>query len=123
MEESNHPQATQHQKDYRPWGWFEVLSSKRGFQVKKIVVFLKRHFGLQSHEHRSEHWVVVKGQATVTIADTKKEVMEGESVLFKDVKASFRKWGSDDLIIIEVQIGNYLGEDDITRYEDVYKRQ
>ena len=67
---------------------------------------------------------MVKGQATVTIADTKKEVMEGESVFVpRTSKHRLENRGSDDLIIIEVQIGNYLGEDDITRYEDVYKRQ
>ena len=111
-------------KDYRPWGWFESLALGDRFQVKRICVTPGAALSLQSHECRSEHWIVVEGTAKVTIEDEVKLVTEGQSV-FVPIGAKHRMEnpGRSLMVLIEVQIGTYLGEDDITRYEDIYKRQ
>jgi mannose-1-phosphate guanylyltransferase / mannose-6-phosphate isomerase len=116
-------QATQHIKDYRPWGWFESLANMPGYQVKRLHVYPGATLSLQSHEHRSEHWVVVDGTATIQIEDSIKSVATNESV-YIHVGQKHRLANDTDapLTVIEVQTGSYLGEDDIIRYEDVYNR-
>lgn len=110
-------------KDYRPWGWFESLALGDNFQVKRICVNPGAALSLQSHCHRSEHWVVVMGTAKVTIDDTVKLVTEGQSVYVPlGSKHRMENPGVTPMILIEVQIGSYLGEDDIIRYEDLYAR-
>ena len=111
-------------KDHRPWGWFESLALGERFQVKRIYVKPGASLSLQSHNHRSEHWIVVEGTAKVTIDDNVKLVTEGQSV-YVPLGAIHRmeNTGKDTMVLIEVQIGTYLGEDDIIRYEDVYKRE
>ena len=110
-------------KDHRPWGWFESLALGDRFQVKRICVKPGAALSLQSHKHRSEHWIVVEGTAKVTIDDEIKLVSEGQSV-YVPLGAKHRMENPSKLpmVLIEVQIGTYLGEDDITRYEDVYAR-
>ena len=110
-------------KDHRPWGWFESLASGSCFQVKRIYVKPGAALSLQSHNHRSEHWIVVEGIAKVTIGDEIKLVTEGHSV-YVPLGEKHRMENAEKLpmVLIEVQIGNYLGEDDIIRYEDVYAR-
>jgi mannose-1-phosphate guanylyltransferase/mannose-6-phosphate isomerase len=110
-------------KDHRPWGWFESLALGDRFQVKRICVKPGAALSLQSHKHRSEHWIVVEGTAKVTIDDEIKLVSEGQSV-YVPLGAKHRMENPSKLpmVLIEVQIGTYLGEDDIIRYEDVYAR-
>ena len=110
-------------KDHRPWGWFESLSLGERFQVKRICVKPGASLSLQSHNHRSEHWIVVEGTAKVTIDEDVKLVTEGQSV-YVPLGAVHRMEnpGKLPMVLIEVQIGTYLGEDDIIRYEDVYMR-
>ena len=110
-------------KDHRPWGWFESLALGDRFQVKRICVKPGAALSLQSHKHRSEHWIVVEGTAKVTIDDEVKLVNEGQSV-YVPLGAKHRMENPSKLpmVLIEVQIGTYLGEDDIIRYEDVYAR-
>ena len=110
-------------KDHRPWGWFESLALGERFQVKRICVKPGGSLSLQSHNHRSEHWIVVEGTAKVTIDDDVKLVTEGESV-YVPLGAVHRMEnpGKLPMILIEVQIGTYLGEDDIIRYRDMYDR-
>ena len=109
--------------DHRPWGWFESLVKGPRFQVKRIYVNPGASLSLQSHQHRSEHWVVVEGTATVQIADSIMTISEGKSIYVPlGEKHRLENLGKLPLIVIEVQIGAYLGEDDITRYNDVYKR-
>ena len=116
-------EAERFPKDYRPWGWFESLAYEEHFQVKRIYVNPSAALSLQSHKYRSEHWVVVKGIAEVTIGDTLSKISEGESVYVPLGEIHrLRNPSSEPLIIIEVQLGSYLGEDDITRYEDHYAR-
>ena len=110
-------------KDHRPWGWFESLALGERFQVKRICVKPGAALSLQSHNHRSEHWIVVEGTAKITIDDKVKLVSEGQSV-YVPLGAVHRMEnpGKLPMLLIEVQIGGYLGEDDIIRYEDVYSR-
>ena len=116
-------QAEVFPKDHRPWGWFESLALGERFQVKRICVKPGASLSLQSHNHRSEHWVVVAGTAKVTIDEDVKLVTEGQSV-YVPLGAVHRmeNLGKFPMLLIEVQIGTYLGEDDIIRYEDIYQR-
>ncbi len=117
-------QAEVFPKDYRPWGWFESLAMGEGFQVKRIHVKPGAALSLQSHEHRSEHWIVVEGTARVTIDDTAQTMAEGQSVYVPlGARHRLENPGEFPMVLIEVQIGNYLGEDDIVRYEDLYARK
>ena len=117
-------QAEELPRDHRPWGWFESLTVGEGFQVKRIHVKPGAALSLQSHNHRSEHWVVVEGAAKVTIDDTVQSVTEGQSVYVPlGSRHRLENPGKYPMVLIEVQIGNYLGEDDIVRYEDLYARR
>lgn len=116
-------QAEQFPKDHRPWGWFESLVISDRFQVKRIVVHPGGALSLQSHHHRAEHWIVVQGTARVTVDDTVKLVAENESVYIPlGAVHRLENPGKVAMVLIEVQTGAYLGEDDIIRYEDVYAR-
>ena len=116
-------QAETFPKDHRPWGWFESLALGERFQVKRIFVKPGAALSLQSHHHRSEHWIVVHGTAKVTIDEDVKLITEGQSV-YVPLGAVHRMEnpGKLPMVLIEVQIGTYLREDDIIRYEDVYAR-
>ena len=110
-------------KNFRPWGWYETLILQKSYQVKKIVLYKDQSISLQLHHHRSEHWVVTKGIALVTNNDKEYELNKGESTFIpKKTKHRLKNIGQDDLEIIEVQIGDYLGEDDIVRFDDKYGR-
>jgi mannose-1-phosphate guanylyltransferase len=107
----------------RPWGTYYNALEETGFKIKKIVVKPNSRLSLQSHEHRSEHWVVAEGQALVTVGD--KEIkMERDQYIYipKGSIHRLQNLGQNDLVLIEVQLGNYLGEDDIKRYQDDYNR-
>ena len=108
---------------FRPWGHYETLIKESKYHVKKIMVNPKARLSLQSHRYRSEHWVIVDGKATVILDKKEKTISENESI-YVPVGTKHRLENKEDipLIIIEVQTGNYLEEDDITRYEDDYKR-
>ena len=110
-------------KDHRPWGWFESLVIGDKFQVKKLYVKSGAELSLQSHQHRSEHWVVVAGIADVTVGEDVNVLVEGQSI-YVPLGATHRLKNTQNtpLVVIEVQIGSYLGEDDIVRYEDIYSR-
>ena len=117
------PQAETFPVDYRPWGWFESLVVGRRFQVKRIVVHPGAALSLQSHHHRSEHWIVVEGTARVTVDAEVKLVTENQSVYIPlGAVHRMENPGKVPMVLIEVQTGSYLGEDDIIRYEDVYAR-
>lgn len=109
--------------DHRPWGNFESLVAQNRFQVKRITVNPGASLSLQSHHHRSEHWIVVEGTASVTINNETRLIAEGESV-YVPLGAVHRMEnpGKLPMVLIEVQTGAYLGEDDIIRYEDAYDR-
>jgi mannose-1-phosphate guanylyltransferase / mannose-6-phosphate isomerase len=116
-------QAQSFPKDHRPWGWFESLVVGERFQVKRIHVHPGAALSLQSHFHRSEHWIVVEGTARVTIDDEVKLVTENQSVYIPlGSQHRLENPGKLPMVLIEVQTGAYVGEDDIVRYEDVYAR-
>ena len=118
------PQVTEdHLKVHRPWGSYQSLDTGERHQVKRIIVKAGGRLSLQKHHHRSEHWIVVRGAAKVTIDDAEKIVHENESV-YIPIGATHRleNPGKIPLELIEVQTGSYLGEDDIVRIEDDYRR-
>ncbi len=119
-----HPQLTLcHRRQYRPWGQFESLHTGERFQVKRLLVSPGAALSLQLHHHRAEHWVVVQGVADVTCGDGTFRLREDESTYIPvDVPHRLANPGPDVLEIIEVQLGDYLGEDDIVRLEDRYGR-
>ncbi|MCZ8375715.1 MAG: mannose-1-phosphate guanylyltransferase/mannose-6-phosphate isomerase [Beijerinckiaceae bacterium] len=117
------PQANNHARMYRPWGWYQTLELQGRFQVKRIVVYPGGKLSLQKHFHRAEHWVVVRGTARVTVDNDLRELTENQSVYIPlGAVHRLENPGKIDVEIIEVQTGSYLGEDDIIRLEDVYQR-
>jgi mannose-1-phosphate guanylyltransferase / mannose-6-phosphate isomerase len=110
-------------KEFRPWGTFEPLHKGQRHQVKHIVVEPGGRLSLQSHLHRAEHWVVVAGQATITVGEHTATYCAGQHVFIeKQQKHRLENYTQEPVTIVEVQIGDYLGEDDITRYDDAYGR-
>lgn len=116
-------QAESFPRDHRPWGWYESLVLSERFQVKRIVVHPGAALSLQSHHHRAEHWIVVSGTAEVTIGTEVRLVTENQSVYIPlGAVHRMKNPGKVPMVLIEVQTGAYLGEDDIIRYEDDYAR-
>jgi mannose-1-phosphate guanylyltransferase/mannose-1-phosphate guanylyltransferase/mannose-6-phosphate isomerase len=112
-----------HKQVYRPWGWYEGIDAGDRFQVKRIMVKPGEKLSLQKHHHRAEHWVIVSGTASVTCGDAVMLLTENQSTYIPlGTVHRLENPGKVDLHIIEVQSGAYLGEDDIVRFEDVYKR-
>ncbi|EDN67765.1 Mannose-1-phosphate guanylyltransferase/mannose-6-phosphate isomerase [Beggiatoa sp. PS] len=116
-------EADLHRKVYRPWGYYETIDIESRFQVKRITVNPGASLSLQMHYHRSEHWVVVKGTALITRGDKTFILGENQSTYISiGVKHRLENPGKLPLEIIEIQLGSYLGEDDIVRFEDIYGR-
>jgi mannose-1-phosphate guanylyltransferase/mannose-6-phosphate isomerase len=123
LKANNRPEAVTHRRVYRPWGYYQSADMGSRYQVKRIGVNPGARLSLQKHFHRSEHWVVVRGTAEVTVDDKVQLVHENESI-YVPIGAVHRlaNPGKIPLELIEVQVGSYLGEDDIVRLEDVYQR-
>jgi mannose-1-phosphate guanylyltransferase/mannose-6-phosphate isomerase len=119
----NHRAAVEHRRIYRPWGYYQDIDIAPRYRVKRIVVKPGSKLSLQKHFHRSEHWVVVKGTAEVTLGEGVRSVHENESI-YIPIGSVHRlaNPGKIPLELIEVQVGSYLGEDDIVRLDDVYGR-
>lgn len=116
-------EATEHRKAYRPWGSYQQIAAGPRFQVKHIRVKPGGRLSLQSHHHRAEHWVVVRGTAEVTCDDQQMLLTENQSTYIPlGAVHRLENPGKVELELIEVQSGSYLGEDDIVRYDDVYGR-
>ena len=116
-------QAEAFARDHRPWGHYETLALDARFQVKRIVVKPGASLSLQSHHHRSEHWIVVSGTARVTVDDKVQLLTENQSVYIPlGAVHRMENPGKVPMVLIEVQTGVYLEEDDIVRYEDIYAR-
>jgi len=124
LQEQGRPEADLHRQVFRPWGSYDSLDAGDGFQVKRLVVKPGAVLSLQSHKQRAEHWVVVRGVATITLDDEEFELRVNESTHIP-IGAVHRiaNRGDTAVHIIEVQCGEYLGEDDIERYEDEYGRE
>ena len=111
------------ERDERPWGMYEVLIEGDGYKVKRIEVKPGHRLSLQMHRSRSEHWVIVTGEALVTLGDREVRLRANEDAIIPpQTKHRVANPGPGLLIFIEVQCGPYLGEDDITRFDDDYNR-
>jgi mannose-6-phosphate isomerase len=107
----------------RPWGRFEVLEDADDCKVKRMIVTPGQRLSYQRHEHRAEHWVVVSGSARVTLDGVDHDVGPGEAIdIPRGAAHRVANPGTQDLVFIEVQLGDYFGEDDITRLSDDYGR-
>jgi mannose-1-phosphate guanylyltransferase/mannose-6-phosphate isomerase len=123
LKKRNAKEPFEHLTSHRPWGKFTVLEEGQRYKIKQIVVDPKQRLSLQMHYHRSEHWIVVKGTAQVTIGERELLVHENESIYVpKSQVHRLENPGKVPLELIEVQVGEYVGEDDIVRFEDVYGR-
>lgn len=111
------------ERDERPWGSYEVLTEAAGYKVKRIIVKPQQRLSLQMHEVRSEHWVVVAGEALATVGDREVKLGVDQTIdIPPRTRHRIANPGKVPLVFIEVQCGRYLGEDDITRFEDDYNR-
>lgn len=106
----------------RPWGWFEDLGDGDGYRVKRLCIRAGRRISLQRHHHRSEHWVVVCGDGALLVGETLTPAEPGVSLLVPCGSVHRASAGSNDLLIVEVQRGAWLSEDDIERLADDYAR-
>jgi len=107
----------------KPWGNYRTIDEADGFKVKRIEVEPGASLSLQKHSHRSEYWIVVRGQATVTKGEKILTINENQMVYLEvEEKHRVANKGDKKLVFIEVQYGDYLGEDDIVRFEDSYGR-
>ena len=112
-----------HKTVFRPWGYYTCMNSGKGYLTKTICVLPHQKLSIQSHHHRSEHWVVLEGKALVIKGDKEYIVESGDSIdIPVQMKHSLQNPYSEELKIIEVQKGDYISEDDIIRYEDCYGR-
>ena len=111
------------QEDHRPWGFYVVLSDEPDHKVKRIVVYPGKRLSLQRHRRRSEHWHIVNGDAIVTLNDKEIRLKKGESVdITVGAAHRIKNTGTENLVFIEIQQGDYFGEDDIERLEDDFGR-
>jgi len=123
LKESNREEAFLHKKVYRPWGYYCNIYETVGYKMKKIVVYPGKRLSLQSHNFRSEHWVIVRGKGKVQLG-YEQIILEKDKSIYIPVKELHRieNVGEELLEFTETQIGDYLGEDDIVRYEDDFGR-
>jgi len=123
LEASNRSDHLSHRRVYRPWGYYENVDAGEGFQVKRLMVKPGKALSLQLHHRRAEHWVVVSGTARVTCAENVLTLKRNESTYIPlGIKHRLENTDSVPLYLVEVQSGDYLGEDDIVRFEDRYQR-
>jgi len=123
LKERNHVSISEHSTVFRTWGSYTVLQESAGFKIKRIEVLPNQKLSLQVHKHRSEHWVVVSGKARVQNGDETFELLPSQSTYIPaGNKHRLQNASSEILVIVEVQCGLYLGEDDITRFDDHYGR-
>ena len=110
-------------ESHRPWGFYEILSDEKDHKVKRITVYPEKRLSYQTHKQRSEHWFIVKGVGTVTLDNNNIEISKGQAIDIKEGAAHrIMNKGKKNLVFIEVQIGDYFGEDDIERLEDDFGR-
>ena len=123
LNKQGRPEREIHRKVHRPWGWYDSIDEDEGFKVKRILVRPGASLSLQTHQHRAEHWVVVRGEATVQIGERVFSLKANQSTYIPQGEVHrLSNEQAEPLEIIEVQSGSYLGEDDIVRLDDVYGR-
>ena len=123
LQQAGREESTSHKLVYRPWGSYESLAMGEGYQAKHIIVNPGETLSLQLHNRRAEHWTVIKGIGQITCDDSEFELGVNESTFIPlGSKHRLANTGTTPVEIIEVQVGDYLGEDDIVRFEDRYGR-
>jgi len=123
LKQENPKALAEHPFEIRPWGKFEILRDEDFFKSKIITVDPGQKISYQSHKHRSEHWVIVKGKATVILNDEEHNLKVGENIFIPaGAKHRIHNKSNEPVIFVEVQVGTYFGEDDIVRYQDDYGR-
>ncbi|MBI3258654.1 MAG: mannose-1-phosphate guanylyltransferase/mannose-6-phosphate isomerase [Ignavibacteriae bacterium] len=122
LKKRNTKEPYEHLTSHRPWGYFTILEESERYKIRRVIVEPKQKLSLQKHYHRSEHWVVVKGTAHVTLGEEEKLIHENESIFVpKGFVHSLENRGKVNLELIEVQVGAYIGEDDVVRLEDIHQ--
>lgn len=111
------------EKDCRPWGFYEVLSDATGHKVKRIVVYPGQRLSLQRHQRRAEHWFVIRGAGVATLDGADINLATGQAIdITRGAWHRIRNQGAEEMAFIEIQTGDYFGEDDIERLADDYGR-
>jgi mannose-6-phosphate isomerase len=111
------------ENNHRPWGYYEVLSDEPDHKVKRIVVYPGKRLSLQRHRYRAEHWYIVSGKGIVALNDKNLELGSGQAIdIPRGALHRIHNPGTVNMIFIEIQTGEYFGEDDIERFEDDYGR-
>lgn len=124
LKKNQRAEAERHRRDYRPWGYYEILNTGPAYQAKRLVVKPGAKLSLQMHQHRSEHWIIIQGTAVVTCGESQFELKENQSTFIPaGQKHRLENHTTEPLELIEVQTGNYFGEDDIVRFDDIYQRE
>ena len=112
-----------YQENYRPWGYYEVLSDAKDHKVKRITVYPQKRLSLQRHKHRHEHWYIVQGEALATLNSDDLSLKPGDHLnIPKQAIHRIHNIGKENVVFIEVQTGDYFGEDDIERLADDFGR-
>jgi len=123
LKDSARSEADHHRKVQRPWGWYDRIEQGTNFQVKVLLVHPHQKLSLQYHNHRTEHWIVVEGTARITVGDEVRELGPNESTFVPNgERHRLENPTEKPLKLVEIQYGDYLGEDDIVRLEDIYAR-
>ena len=122
LQQNPDPRRTENGRVERPWGWFEGLGSGEGYQVKRLLVRAGQRISLQRHQHRSEHWVVVSGEGWLECDGSGIPAEAGTCLAIPQGAIHRASAGANDLLIVEVQHGRWLSEDDIERLSDDYGR-
>jgi mannose-1-phosphate guanylyltransferase len=123
LKDSSRNEWKAHREVYRPWGKYDLIDIGKHYQAKRITVKPGAKLSVQLHNYRAEHWIVVSGEARVTNGDKTFILSENESTYIPiGVVHALENNGKNELELIEVQSGSYLGEDDIVRFHDVYGR-
>ena len=124
LERAGREEISSHTKVLRPWGYYESLAIGDSYQVKRLMVSPGEAMSLQLHKHRAEHWTIIKGAGSITLDNKEFELRKNESIFIPlGSKHRAANLGKEPLEIVEVQLGDYLGEDDIVRFEDIYGRE
>ncbi|NGX39156.1 MAG: Alginate biosynthesis protein AlgA [Chlamydiae bacterium] len=123
LQQKKEPAVDIHPTVFRPWGSYTVLEEGEGYKIKKIAVIPRQQLSLQYHQHRSEHWVVIEGEGVITLGEEEVLLRKNESIFVpKELPHRIANQTDHPLAIIEVQVGEYVGEDDIIRLDDIYGR-
>jgi mannose-1-phosphate guanylyltransferase/mannose-6-phosphate isomerase len=123
LEEKNRPEATTSQQVYRLWGYYKIIESSPMYQIRNVCVLPRNCISLQMHRYRGEHWVIISGQAKITRGDDIIYLTENQSTYIPPKMVHSVENTSDEILeILEIQMGSYVNDDDVVRFENIYER-